>query len=70
MRDICATLNQLDDGFASDCDGALELGSLAPHEVPISVKFENSLSRLWGEGGQGPGEGARTNGAVSLGGMR
>ena len=38
------------------------LGSLAAGEVQTSVKFQNSLSRLWGEGGQRPGEGAGTNG--------
>ncbi len=39
------------------------LGSLAAHEVPASVKFENSLSRLWGEGGQSDGgRGGRVRG--------
>ncbi len=47
-----------------------KLGSLAANEVQSSVKFDNSLSRLWGEGGQRPGEGAGANGAMSLGGLR
>ena len=38
-------------------DGAEALRSLATHEVQTSIKFENSLSCLWGEGGQRPGEG-------------
>jgi hypothetical protein len=44
--------------------------SLAANEVQTSARFEsNSLSRLWGEGGQRPGEGAEANGSMSLGGL-
>jgi hypothetical protein len=42
----------------------LILVSLAAGEVQTSVKFENSLSHSWGEGGRRPSEGSRTNGAA------
>ena len=39
--------------------------SLAANEVQTSAQFEsNSLSRLWGEGGERPGEGATTKAAA------
>ncbi|HEU0006504.1 MAG TPA: hypothetical protein VFS12_10990, partial [Terriglobia bacterium] len=44
------------------------LGSLAAGQVHKMVKFVNSLSRLWGEGGQRPGEGSAANGDAALGG--
>ncbi len=49
---------------------SVPLFSLAAGQVHKMVKFVNSLSRLWGEGGQRPGEGSAANGDAALGGLR
>ena len=71
-------LQQLERGRLTEIDAlngyvareSRKLGSLAAGQVHKMVKFVNSLSRLWGEGGQRLGEGSAANRDAALGGLR